>query len=110
MERALARILCRQAGIDLLASGSAQTEGRSHYDCIDGKSGVSKESRAINAGAAPTIGDSLSRVIRAREPDKFVEAEMLSKFHSLAGGISPGEQGEARLRGAIKAALDQLDE
>jgi hypothetical protein len=46
----------------------------------------------------------------AREPDKFVEAEMLTKFHSLAGGISPGEQGEARLRGAIKAALDQLDE
>ena len=45
-----------------------------------------------------------------REPDKFVEAEMLSKFHSLAGGINPGEQGEARLRAAIEAALDQLDE
>jgi hypothetical protein len=45
-----------------------------------------------------------------REPDKFVEAEMLSKFDSLAGGIAPGEQGEARLREAIKAALDQLDE
>jgi hypothetical protein len=45
-----------------------------------------------------------------REPDKFVEAEMLSKFHSLAGGINPGEQGEARLRGAIKSALDELDE
>jgi hypothetical protein len=45
-----------------------------------------------------------------REPDKFVEAEMLSKFQSLAGGVSPGEQGEARLREAIKAALEQLDE
>ncbi|HEY8853140.1 MAG TPA: hypothetical protein VIM36_13220 [Gemmatimonadaceae bacterium] len=45
-----------------------------------------------------------------REPDKFVEAEMLSKFHSLAGGINPGEQGEARLREAIKSALDELDE
>lgn len=45
-----------------------------------------------------------------REPEKFVEAEMLSKFHSLAGGINPGQQGEARLREAIKAALDQLDE
>jgi hypothetical protein len=45
-----------------------------------------------------------------REPDKFVEAEMLSKFHSLAGGIKPGEQGEIRLRKAIEAALDQLDE
>ena len=45
-----------------------------------------------------------------REPDKFVEAEMLSKFHSLAGGINPGVEGEARLRAAIKAALDQLDD
>ena len=45
-----------------------------------------------------------------REPDKFVEAEMLSKFHSLAGDINPGQQGETRLREAIKAALDQLDE
>jgi hypothetical protein len=44
------------------------------------------------------------------ESDKFIEAEMLSKFDSLAGGVKPGEQGEARLRGAIKAALDQLDE
>jgi hypothetical protein len=45
-----------------------------------------------------------------REPDKFVEAEMLSKFHLLAEGIKPGEQGEARLRKTIEAALDQLDE
>ena len=45
-----------------------------------------------------------------RKPDKFVEAEMLSKFHSLAAGINPGVEGEARLREAIKAALDQLDE
>jgi hypothetical protein len=35
---------------------------------------------------------------------------MLDKFHSLAGGIDPGEQGEVRLRGAIQAALDHLDE
>jgi hypothetical protein len=45
-----------------------------------------------------------------REPDKYLEAEMLSKFQSLAGGISPGVEGEARLREAIKAALDQLDD
>jgi len=44
-----------------------------------------------------------------REPDRFVEAEMLSKFDLLAGGITPGAQGEARLREAIKVALDQLD-
>jgi hypothetical protein len=45
-----------------------------------------------------------------REPEKFVEAEMLGKFQSLAGGVTPGEQGEARLREAIQTALDQLDE
>ncbi len=45
-----------------------------------------------------------------REPDKYVEAEMQSKFNSLAGGIKPGVEGEARLREAFKAALDQLDE
>jgi hypothetical protein len=45
-----------------------------------------------------------------REPDKFVEAEMLTKFDSLARGIGPGAQGEARLREAITAALDQIDE
>ncbi len=46
----------------------------------------------------------------AREPEKFVEAEMLSKFNSLAGGVTPGVEGEARLREAISAALEQLDE
>jgi hypothetical protein len=45
-----------------------------------------------------------------REPDKFVEAEMLSKFNILAGGVAPGVEGEARLREAIKAALEQLDD
>ena len=45
-----------------------------------------------------------------RDPTKFIEAEMLSKFNSLAGGITPGTEGEARLREAIAAALDQLDD
>ena len=45
-----------------------------------------------------------------RHPEKFVEAEMLSKFNSLAGGVAPGVEGEARLRAAISAALDQLDD
>lgn len=44
-----------------------------------------------------------------REPAPFVEAEMLSKFNSLAGGVTPGPEGEARLRDAISAALDHLD-
>jgi len=45
-----------------------------------------------------------------RDVDKFVEAEMLSKFNSLAAGVAPGVEGEARLQGAISAALEQLDE
>ena len=46
----------------------------------------------------------------AKVPDKFLEAEMLSRFHSLAGGVQPGPDGEQRLREAIVAALEQLDE
>ena len=45
-----------------------------------------------------------------RKPEKFVDAEMLSKFNSLAGGVAPGVEGEARLREAISTALEQLDE
>jgi hypothetical protein len=45
-----------------------------------------------------------------RDPANFVEGEMLSKFNSLAGGITPGQEGEARLRKAIAAALEQLDD
>jgi hypothetical protein len=45
-----------------------------------------------------------------RDPANFVEAEMLSKFNSLAGGVTPGAEGEARLRDAITAAIDQLDD
>jgi hypothetical protein len=45
-----------------------------------------------------------------RHPEKFVEAEMLSKFNSLAGGVAQGVEGEARLRAAISAALEQIDD
>ncbi|HKC80217.1 MAG TPA: hypothetical protein VKB91_03415 [Gemmatimonadaceae bacterium] len=45
-----------------------------------------------------------------RNPEGFVEAEMLSKFNSLAAGVTPGTEGEARLREAIKDALERLDE
>ncbi|MFL5584117.1 MAG: hypothetical protein ACJ78K_04570 [Gemmatimonadaceae bacterium] len=44
------------------------------------------------------------------ESEKFLEEEMLSKFNSLAASITPGPEGEARLREAIAAALDQMDE
>jgi hypothetical protein len=45
-----------------------------------------------------------------RDPENFVEAEMLSKFNSLAAGVTSGTEGEARLREAIKDALERLDE
>ena len=45
-----------------------------------------------------------------KQPEKFINAEMLSKFNSLAGGVVPGVEGEARLREAIATALEQLDE
>ena len=45
-----------------------------------------------------------------RNPENFVQAEMLSKFDSLAAGIPSGEGSETRLREAIAAALEQLDE
>jgi hypothetical protein len=45
-----------------------------------------------------------------RDPTNFTEAEMLSKFNLLAAGITPGAEGEARLREAIAAALEQLDD
>jgi len=45
-----------------------------------------------------------------RDVDKFLEGEMLSKFNSLAAGVAPGAEGELRLREAIAAALEQLDE
>lgn len=44
------------------------------------------------------------------ETEKFVEAEMMAKLDSLAGSIQPGEGSEERLRRAIAAALEQLDE
>ncbi|HEX2692622.1 MAG TPA: hypothetical protein VHL12_01105 [Gemmatimonadaceae bacterium] len=46
--------------------------------------------------------------VRARED--FIEEEMLAKFNSLAASVRPGVEGEARLRAAISAALDQLDD
>lgn len=45
-----------------------------------------------------------------RDPEKFVETEMIAKFHSLAASIPVGEGSEGRLRKAIAAALEQLDE
>lgn len=45
-----------------------------------------------------------------RDPENFIEAEMLEKFNSFAASIPPGEGSEARLQKAIATALEQLDE
>ena len=45
-----------------------------------------------------------------RDPANFIEAEMVSKFNSLAAGVTPGVEGEARLREAIATALEHLDD
>lgn len=46
----------------------------------------------------------------AHVPEKFIEGEMLSRFNALALGVQPGSAGEQRLREAIVAALEQLDD
>ena len=45
-----------------------------------------------------------------RDTEQFLEAEMLSKFNSLAANIPGGIEGEVRLRDALSAALEQLDD
>jgi hypothetical protein len=45
-----------------------------------------------------------------RETEKFVEAEMLAKFSSLAQGLASESVSETKLREAISRALDQLDD
>jgi hypothetical protein len=45
-----------------------------------------------------------------RDAEKFIEAEMLDKFSSLAASIPAGEGSEARLQKAIATALEQFDE
>jgi hypothetical protein len=45
-----------------------------------------------------------------KDPRNFVEAEMLAKFNLLAAGVAPGVESEERLRRAIAAALEQLDD
>ncbi|HEY0529177.1 MAG TPA: Smr/MutS family protein [Gemmatimonadaceae bacterium] len=45
-----------------------------------------------------------------RESEKFVEAEMISQFEKLSGGMGSGSDRERKLQAAITSALDLLDE
>jgi hypothetical protein len=49
-------------------------------------------------------------VLGTRVPEKFIESEMVSKFSALAKGVEAGPNGEVRLREAIAAALEELDD
>lgn len=81
-----------------------------------GEKVVPADPKALKALDASTLSLLRRLAIRSleslgvRENEKYVEAEMLSKFNSLAGGTAPGADGEARLREAISLALEQLDE
>jgi hypothetical protein len=69
-----------------------------------------KELEPLTLGMLRQLAIRSIESLGVREPEKFIEAEMLSKFNSLAGALKPGAEGEARLREAIKAALEQLDD
>lgn len=81
----------------------------------------SGQPRAVDPHALAALDKTTLRLLRTlairsldslgvRDPEKFVEAEMLEKFNSLAASIPPGEGSEERLRMAITTALEQLDE
>ena len=44
-----------------------------------------------------------------KDTSAFVEAEMLRQFGAIAAGIGDGPRREARLRAALRAALDQSE-
>jgi hypothetical protein len=77
--------------------------------------------RTIDPQALAALDKSTLRMLRTlalrsleslgiRDSEKFVEDEMLMKFDSLAASVPAGEGSEGRLRKAIAAALEQLDE
>ena len=82
----------------------------------DRNGGAPPDPASIKGLEQPTL-DLLRRLavrsleeLGTRVPEKFLEAEMLSKFSALAAGIPPGANSEQRLREAIIAALEQLDD
>lgn len=74
-----------------------------------------RDPKALSALESSTLSLLRRLAIRSLEslgahvPEKFVEAEMLSQFNTLAAVVPPGEGSEAKLRQAISAALEQID-
>jgi hypothetical protein len=76
----------------------------------------SRPPRSLNALEPETV-DLLRKLsvrslesLGVKDPTKFVESEMLAKFNLLAAGVATGVGSEERLRCAIVAALEQLDD
>lgn len=63
------------------------------------------ETRTLLRALAERALDALG----ARERDAFVEGEMLRQFGAIAASVPPGPQREARLREAIRVAMEQYD-
>ena len=87
---------------------------RRKRDSVGGPATV--DPKALSALDKTTLGLLRSLAMRSldslgvRDPEKFIEEEMLDKFNSLAASIPSGEGSEARLQKAIATALEQLDE
>ena len=87
---------------------------RRKRDSVGGPATV--DPRALSALDKTTLGLLRSLAMRSldslgvRDPEKFIEEEMLDKFNLLAASIPSGEGSEARLQKAIATALEQLDE
>jgi hypothetical protein len=71
---------------------------------------------AALAALSPAVRSALRRLavrslenLGVREPQKFVEEEMLRQFALLSAALSAGEDHEARLMSAITGALEELD-
>ena len=82
----------------------------------DRDAGPAVDPQALSALDKTTLGLLRTLAIRSldslgvRDAEKFIEAEMLEKFNSLAASIPSGEGSEGRLQKAIATALEQLDE
>ena len=68
--------------------------------------GLTRETRALLRSVALCALDGLG----VREPEPFVEREMVAQFTHLAASVGEGPRREERLRRALRALLDELEE
>lgn len=68
-------------------------------------SGLSRETRALLRTAALYALESLG----VRDPEPFVEQEMLAQFAHLSASVGDGPLREKRLRGALRALIEEME-